>query len=343
MVGIKDVARDAGVSVGTVSNVINRPDSVSEDTRARADGDRAARLRPQRVRSPTARRAQPHHGLCSCSTWATRSSSTSRAAPNAPPATPGSASWCATATRTPSEESEYLALFAEQRVRGVLLTPADAKRPHHRRPSAATASRSCSSTGSARPGHRMLGVGGRRRGRHARGAPSGRGRTSRRRPTSADRSICNRCATVATACWPRWRRPACRPGALHEMPDRAPRRRRGPGRRRPAARSPQPPHRGVLRQRPARPRGAAVDVRGRRQCARRHGHRRLRRHRVRGGRDGTADLGAAARRDDGRHRGRDCCSRRPARAEQPPAPAGRSPAGTGGPRFESDRALTRSR
>src|SRR6185312_12711528 len=35
MVGIKDVARAAGVSVGTVSNVINRPESVSADVRAR--------------------------------------------------------------------------------------------------------------------------------------------------------------------------------------------------------------------------------------------------------------------------------------------------------------------
>ncbi|MEV8063611.1 LacI family DNA-binding transcriptional regulator, partial [Streptomyces antimycoticus] len=34
-VGIKEVAREAGVSVGTVSNVINRPESVSEETRAR--------------------------------------------------------------------------------------------------------------------------------------------------------------------------------------------------------------------------------------------------------------------------------------------------------------------
>lgn len=33
--GIKDVARLAGVSVGTVSNVINRPDMVGEDTRRR--------------------------------------------------------------------------------------------------------------------------------------------------------------------------------------------------------------------------------------------------------------------------------------------------------------------
>ncbi|MEV8064490.1 LacI family DNA-binding transcriptional regulator, partial [Streptomyces antimycoticus] len=35
MVGIKDVARQAGVSVGTVSNVINRPEMVAEATRDR--------------------------------------------------------------------------------------------------------------------------------------------------------------------------------------------------------------------------------------------------------------------------------------------------------------------
>ncbi|MYU18893.1 LacI family DNA-binding transcriptional regulator, partial [Streptomyces sp. SID8361] len=35
MVGIKDVARQAGVSVGTVSNVINRPEMVAETTRDR--------------------------------------------------------------------------------------------------------------------------------------------------------------------------------------------------------------------------------------------------------------------------------------------------------------------
>ncbi|MGW3572153.1 LacI family DNA-binding transcriptional regulator, partial [Streptomyces sp. NPDC000941] len=52
MVGIKDVARQAGVSVGTVSNVINRPDMVAEATRDRVH---AAIERLGYVRSESAR------------------------------------------------------------------------------------------------------------------------------------------------------------------------------------------------------------------------------------------------------------------------------------------------
>ena len=37
VVGMKDVARHAGVSVGTVSNVLNRPDIVSPDRRERVE------------------------------------------------------------------------------------------------------------------------------------------------------------------------------------------------------------------------------------------------------------------------------------------------------------------
>ena len=35
--GVKDVARRAGVSVGTVSNVLNRPDAVATATRERVE------------------------------------------------------------------------------------------------------------------------------------------------------------------------------------------------------------------------------------------------------------------------------------------------------------------
>ena len=35
--GVKDVAKRAGVSVGTVSNVLNRPDAVADATRERVE------------------------------------------------------------------------------------------------------------------------------------------------------------------------------------------------------------------------------------------------------------------------------------------------------------------
>ena len=55
---VKDVAAAAGVSLGTVSNVLNRPDRVSAgDPRAGRAGDGRARLRAQRVGPPAAGRA----------------------------------------------------------------------------------------------------------------------------------------------------------------------------------------------------------------------------------------------------------------------------------------------
>ncbi|MEK0098937.1 LacI family DNA-binding transcriptional regulator, partial [Streptomyces sp. A475] len=59
-VGIKDVARAAGVSVGTVSNVINRPDSVAADTRARVLSaiDRLGYVRSESARQLRAGRSR---------------------------------------------------------------------------------------------------------------------------------------------------------------------------------------------------------------------------------------------------------------------------------------------
>ncbi|WP_372345661.1 LacI family DNA-binding transcriptional regulator [Streptomyces sp. KL116D] len=91
-VGIKDVARAAGVSVGTVSNVINRPDTVADETRSPGRrGHRPARLRPQRIGAAAARGRSRIMGLLVSTPRATRSSWTSRAAPSAPRGTPGSA------------------------------------------------------------------------------------------------------------------------------------------------------------------------------------------------------------------------------------------------------------
>jgi LacI family transcriptional regulator len=125
VVGIKDVARQAGVSVGTVSNVINRPDLVSEETRTRV---RSVIGRLGYVRSESARQLRagasrivallvldmgnPFFVDVACGA--------ERAARAA-----GLGVMVCNSAQSVSEEAEYLSLFAEQRVRGVLVTPAD--------------------------------------------------------------------------------------------------------------------------------------------------------------------------------------------------------------------------
>ncbi|MEK8173533.1 LacI family DNA-binding transcriptional regulator [Streptomyces sp. M19] len=124
MVGIKDVARQAGVSVGTVSNVINRPEMVSEATRDRVLStiERLGYVRSESARQLRAGRSRIIS--CWCWTWRTRSSWTSPAARSAAREAGLGVMVCNSA-QSPREEAEYLALFAEHRVRGVLVTPAD--------------------------------------------------------------------------------------------------------------------------------------------------------------------------------------------------------------------------
>ncbi|MEU6540700.1 LacI family DNA-binding transcriptional regulator [Streptomyces sp. NPDC047000] len=59
-VGIKDVARRAGVSTATVSNVLNRPDAVAAATRGRVQGviDSLGYVRPERARQLRGRSSQ---------------------------------------------------------------------------------------------------------------------------------------------------------------------------------------------------------------------------------------------------------------------------------------------
>jgi LacI family transcriptional regulator len=126
MAGIKDVARHAGVSVGTVSNVINRPEIVTEETRKRVQ---ASIAQLGYVRSEHARQLRAGHsriiGLLVLDMGnpffvdvARGAERTAREA--------GLGVMVCNSNQNPSEEADYLVLFAEQRVRGILLSPADA-------------------------------------------------------------------------------------------------------------------------------------------------------------------------------------------------------------------------
>ena len=124
-VGIKDVARYAGVSVGTVSNVVNRPERVARDTRLRV---RAAIEHLGYVRSESARQLRAGRSrLISVLVLdmgnpffvdiAKGAEREARAA--------GLGVMLCNSAEDPREESQYLELFTEQRVRGVLVSPAD--------------------------------------------------------------------------------------------------------------------------------------------------------------------------------------------------------------------------
>ncbi|MEV3859393.1 LacI family DNA-binding transcriptional regulator [Streptomyces sp. NPDC050095] len=125
-VGIKDVARVAGVSVGTVSNVINRPETVADETRARvlAAIDRLGYVRSESARQLRAGRSRIM-GLLVLDMGNPFFVDVARGAERAARAAGLGVMVCNSAQST-SEEAEYLSLFAEQRVRGVLLTPAEA-------------------------------------------------------------------------------------------------------------------------------------------------------------------------------------------------------------------------
>ncbi|MET7289921.1 LacI family DNA-binding transcriptional regulator [Streptomyces sp. NPDC005573] len=125
-VGIKDVARHAGVSVGTVSNVINRPDTVTEETRLRVQAviDRLGYVRSESARQLRAGRSRIISLLVldmGNPFFVDVARGAERAAREA-----GIGVMVCNSDQNPAEEADYLALFAEHRVRGVLLTPADA-------------------------------------------------------------------------------------------------------------------------------------------------------------------------------------------------------------------------
>lgn len=123
MVGIKDVARRAGVSIGTVSNVVNRPDVVSEATRAKvlAVIDELGYVRDESARQLRAGRSRVL-GLLVLDLGNPFFVDVARGAEEAARAAGLNVVTC-TSSQQIDTEASYLSMFAEQRVRGVLLSP----------------------------------------------------------------------------------------------------------------------------------------------------------------------------------------------------------------------------
>ncbi|WP_327248323.1 LacI family DNA-binding transcriptional regulator [Streptomyces sp. NBC_01320] len=124
-VGIKDVAREAKVSVGTVSNVLNRPERVSDRTRRHVQ-QVIARL--GYVRSESARQLRAGRSRIVSLLVLDMGNpffvdvvrGAERTARDA-----GLGVMVCNSGQSVQEEADYLALFAEQRVRGALVTSAD--------------------------------------------------------------------------------------------------------------------------------------------------------------------------------------------------------------------------
>ncbi|MFR9731740.1 LacI family DNA-binding transcriptional regulator [Saccharopolyspora sp. MS10] len=125
MVSIKDVAERAGVSVATVSNSLNRPDRVSVSTRARV---LAVIEELGYVRSESARQLRAGHSRMLALLVLDMANpffvDVARGV-EAVAREEGLGVMLCNSGQDPEAEALYLSLFAEQRVRGVLVTPAD--------------------------------------------------------------------------------------------------------------------------------------------------------------------------------------------------------------------------
>ncbi len=122
---VKDVAARAGVSLGTVSNVLNRPERVSPATRARVE-DAMRELGFVRNESARQLRAGSSRTLAYVLLDARNPFFTDVAegAERAAEAAGLSLFLCHSDNRA-ARESDYLAHLVEQRVQGILLTPVD--------------------------------------------------------------------------------------------------------------------------------------------------------------------------------------------------------------------------
>ena len=125
--GIKDVALRAGVSVGTVSNVLNRPDAVRQHTRQRVL-DAMAEL--GFVRNESARQLRNGHSRTLAYVIFDPSNpfftDVAKGAEDAAREA-GLLLYLCNSAGDPEREAEHLDTLLEQRVRGILITPID----HH--------------------------------------------------------------------------------------------------------------------------------------------------------------------------------------------------------------------
>lgn len=128
-VGVKEVARAAGVSVGTVSNVLNRPDLVTPDTRARVH---AAIEELGFVRNEAARHlrsgASRTIGLVVIDAANPFFTTLARGVEDTVSAR-GDVVLLGNSAGDLARERRYLELFEQQRVRGVLFAPSGAEPP----------------------------------------------------------------------------------------------------------------------------------------------------------------------------------------------------------------------
>jgi LacI family transcriptional regulator len=121
--GIKDVAKRAGVSVGTVSNVLNRPESVSDATRRKVQ---RAIVELGFIRNEAGRhlRAGRSRTIAYLVLDASNPFFTDVAKGIEEVAREnGVAVYLCNSDSDASREADYLGLLAEQRVRGILVTP----------------------------------------------------------------------------------------------------------------------------------------------------------------------------------------------------------------------------
>ena len=131
-VGVKDVARAAGVSVGTVSNVLNRPEIVRDETRLRVQ---AEMTRLGFVRNESARQLRQGRSTTLAYVFldATNPFFTDVArGAEAAAEQAGLALFLCNSNGDPAREDRYLDLLHQQRVLGILITALDYANPQLR-------------------------------------------------------------------------------------------------------------------------------------------------------------------------------------------------------------------